>query len=311
MKKYLHIHIWWIFQPTIVEYPTYLLGQVSVFWWNLGSMVLMYSGLIASPMILGFPYKTSAMFPKCHRLWHQTRLKTVHTWILAGILCSSTSFLDNLNSFPLNCNWTRTNIPKHTNAQNRLSVPWQNRKDLSAFAMAIKLSQRVNHVVVRYLHLSCIRTMAMILQPAKHPPILKSAATTRGLKKNSPRSLSPTSPKNHAWILLKNPHNHPCSPGAPQLSIALPEKALKTTVSTLGGSLDVIESSKKTPHCGFRTRQSTTNRSPTLTTNFCMDEKTSQPFWKTQQLLVFWIDISSVCKVGPCYFTSCNPCEWS
>lgn len=118
----------------------------------------------------------------------------------------------NLNSFPLNCNWTRTNIPKHTNAQNRLSVPWQNRKDLSAFAMAIKLSQRVNHVVVRYLHLSCIRTMAMILQPAKHPPILKSAATTRGLKKNSPRSLSPTSPKNHAWILFKNPHTHPGPP---------------------------------------------------------------------------------------------------
>ena len=169
---------------------------------------------------LGFPYKTSAMFPICHRLWHQTRLKTVRTWILAGILCSSTSFLDNLNSFPLNCNWTRTNIPKHTNAQNRLSVPWQNRKDLSAFAMAIKLSQRVNHVVVRYLHLSCIRTMAMILQPAKHPPNLKSAATARGLKKNSPRSLSTTSPKNHAWILFKNPHSHP-GPATGRLSFQL------------------------------------------------------------------------------------------
>ena len=138
----------------------------------------------------------------------------------------------NLNSFPLNCNWTRTNIPKHTNAQNRLSVPWQNRKDLSAFAMAIKLSQRVNHVVVRYLHLSCIRTMAMILQPAKHPPILKLIL----LKAPRPQGVSKkTHPAASHLRLLKTMLESfskihtliPGRSGAPQLSIALPEKVRK------------------------------------------------------------------------------------
>ena len=173
----------------------------------------MYSGLIDSPMIFGaFHTNHLLCFRNATDCDTKTCLKTVHTRILAGIVCFSISFLDNLNSFPLNCDWTRTNIPKHTNAQNRLFVPWQNGKDLSDFAMAIKLSQHLNHVVVRYLHLSCIRTflqinrMAMILQPAKHPRSLK-APRPQGSQKNSPRNLSLASPlktTERCW--------NPCSP---------------------------------------------------------------------------------------------------
>lgn len=209
MKKYLHIHIWWIFQPTIVEYQTYLLGQVSVFWWNLGSMVLMYSGLIASPMIF-WAFHTKHLL--CFR--NATDWQTKHDWkrYTRGSWQESYAPPHPFWIISTHFHWTVIGLER--------TYPWQNRKDLSAFAMAIKLSQRVNHVVVRYLHLSCIRTMAMILQPAKHPPNLKSAATARGLKKNSPRSLSPTSPKNHAWILFKNPHSHP-GPAPGRLSFQL------------------------------------------------------------------------------------------